>query len=72
MTTCPGFWNTQVKIVCWSEQITGMVIPPLMLLVGIRNYEGISDHVKDNILYHNPKKLFALNLDGKIVRSAAE
>ena len=40
--------------------------------VGIRNYEGISDHVKDNILYHNPKKLFALKLDGKAVRSAVE
>ena len=40
--------------------------------VAIRNYEGISDTVKDNILYHNPKKLFALDLDGKAVRSAAE
>ncbi|MBT5050059.1 MAG: amidohydrolase family protein [Rhodospirillaceae bacterium] len=40
--------------------------------VQIRDYEGISDHVKDNILFHNPKKLFALDLDGKAVRSAAE
>lgn len=32
--------------------------------VGIRNYEGLSDQAKDNILFHNPKKLFALDLDG--------
>jgi len=40
--------------------------------VQIRNYEGISDQVKDKILFHNPKKLFALDIDGKAVRSAAE
>jgi predicted TIM-barrel fold metal-dependent hydrolase len=34
--------------------------------VGIRNYEGLSDRVKDNILFHNPKKLFALDLDGAV------
>ncbi len=40
--------------------------------VGIRNYDGISDQAKDNILFHNPKKLFALDIDGRAVRSAAE
>ena len=40
--------------------------------VGIREYDGISDQVKDNILFHNPKKLFALDIEGKAVRSAAE
>lgn len=40
--------------------------------VQIREYEGISDRVKDNILYHNPKKLFGLDIEGKAVRSAAE
>lgn len=40
--------------------------------VGIRDYEGISDQVKDNILYHNPKKLFGLELEGKTVRHADE
>lgn len=40
--------------------------------VQIRDYEGISDGSKDNILYHNPKKLFALDIEGKAVRSAAE
>ena len=40
--------------------------------VQLREYEGISDHVKDNILFNNPKKLFALDMEGKAVRSAAE
>lgn len=40
--------------------------------VQLREYDGISDEVKDNILYHNPKKLFALDIEGKAVRSAAE
>jgi predicted TIM-barrel fold metal-dependent hydrolase len=40
--------------------------------VHIREYEGISDQVKDNILFHNPKKLFSLDIEGKAVRSAAE
>ena len=40
--------------------------------VHIREYEGISDQVKDNILFHNPKKLFALDMEGKAIRSAAE
>jgi predicted TIM-barrel fold metal-dependent hydrolase len=40
--------------------------------VQLREYEGISDQVKDNILFHNPKKLFALDIEGKAVRSAAE
>ena len=40
--------------------------------VQIREYEGISDQTRDNILYHNPKKLFGLEMEGKAVRSAAE
>lgn len=39
--------------------------------VGIRDYEGISDQVKDKILFHNPKKLFALDIDGKAIRHVA-
>jgi aminocarboxymuconate-semialdehyde decarboxylase len=40
--------------------------------VQIREYEGISDQTRDNILFHNPKKLFALDTESKAVRSAAE
>jgi predicted TIM-barrel fold metal-dependent hydrolase len=31
--------------------------------MGIRDYEGIGDATKDNILYHNPKRLYGLKLD---------
>ena len=41
-------------------------------MAAIRDYQGISDRAKDNILYHNPKKLFALDIEGKAVASAAE
>lgn len=40
--------------------------------LAIRNHEELDDRAKDNILFHNPKKLFALDLDGRAVRSAAE
>jgi len=40
--------------------------------VQIRECQDISDRTKDNILFHNPKKLFGLDIEGKTVRSAAE
>lgn len=40
--------------------------------LSIREYEALSNATKDNILYHNPKKLFALDLDAGQTATAAE